>query len=78
MDSIVQNHIGHLMMFVQNNSLYRSKRSEYSDKHMHWLEMVNVQFRFVLGLSLYVYVNQKGYWQLNIPWWSGIGDGFRI
>ena len=32
LDSIVQNHIGHLMMFTQNISLYRSKRTDYHDK----------------------------------------------
>ena len=29
--SIAQNHIGHLMMFTQNISLYRSKRTDYRD-----------------------------------------------
>ena len=31
LDSIVQNHIGHLMMFTQNISLYRSKCTDYRD-----------------------------------------------
>ena len=31
LDSIVQNHIGHLMMFTQNISLYRSKCTDYLD-----------------------------------------------
>ena len=31
LDSIVQNHIGHLMMFTQNISLYRSKHTDYLD-----------------------------------------------
>ena len=29
--SIVQNHIGHLMIFTQNISLYRGKRTDYCD-----------------------------------------------
>ena len=32
LDSIVQNHIRQLMMFTQNISLYRSKRTDYHDK----------------------------------------------
>jgi len=31
LDSIVQNHIGHIMMFTQNISLYRSKCTDYLD-----------------------------------------------
>ena len=31
LDSIVQNHIRQLMMFTQNISLYRSKRTDYRD-----------------------------------------------
>ena len=31
LDSIIQNHIGHLMMLAQNISLYRSKRTDYCD-----------------------------------------------
>ena len=31
LDSIVQNHIGHLVMFTQNISLYRSKSTDYLD-----------------------------------------------
>ena len=32
LDSIVQNRTGHLMMFTQNISLYRSKRADYFGK----------------------------------------------
>ena len=31
LESIAQNHIGHLMMFTQNISLYRSKRTDSLD-----------------------------------------------
>ena len=31
LDSIVQNYIGHFMMFKQDISLYRSKRTDYID-----------------------------------------------
>ena len=31
LDSIVQNHIGDLMMYTQNISLYRSNRTDYLD-----------------------------------------------
>ena len=31
LNSIIQNHTGHLMMFAQNISLYRRKRTDYCD-----------------------------------------------
>ena len=31
LNSIVQNHIGHLMIFTQNISLHRGKRTDYRD-----------------------------------------------
>ena len=31
LDSIVQNHIGHYMIFTQNIFLYRSKGTDYRD-----------------------------------------------
>ena len=31
LDSIIQNHIGHVMILAQNISLYRSKRTDYCD-----------------------------------------------
>ena len=31
LNSIIQNHTGHLMMFAQNISLYRRKRTDYRD-----------------------------------------------
>ena len=31
LDSIIQNHIGHLMMFARNISLYRRKGTDYRD-----------------------------------------------
>ena len=45
LDSIFQNHIGHLMMFTQNTSLYnRSKSTDYHD----WGVRVDFHCRVIL------------------------------
>ena len=70
-DSIVQNHIRHLMMFTQNISLYRSKRTDYRDQRY-------VNKHLLLGLPQKICKKNKILLQqLNPLWCSGTGDGFR-
>ena len=44
LDSIVQNHIGHVMNVTQSSSSYRSKRTDYSDQGWKLTIIIRVKY----------------------------------